>query len=214
MGKGPKANSAWDVVGLQTALSLNGSLNKSDDIDKGWTVEMAIPWNSLKELTPSKAPPKNGEQWRINLSRVDWLMNHSGNTYQKQTKPNSQKPLQEQYYVWSPQGKIALHHPETWGYVQFAKERVGEELIAFRPNPEEQIKWALWQLHYQQSAYFKKYKKYATSIQELSKVSVDVPNYEFKVTMENYINGYQLIASTVTGNSNWVINEEGLILEK
>ena len=214
LGKGPHANSNWDVLGLQTAVSLNGTLNRSEDIDKGWTVEMAIPWSALKELTQSNAPPKNEDQWRINLSRVDWLMDLSENTYRKRTKPNSQKPLQEQYYVWSPQGKIALHHPETWGYVQFAQERVGERSIAFKPNTEEPIKWALWQLHYQQSAYFKKYKKYATSIQEFSKVSLDIPNYEFKLTLDNYTNGYQLIAPTVKGNSNWIINEEGLILKK
>ncbi len=33
---------------------------------------MAIPWSALKELNNSKTPPKNEDQWRINLSRVGW----------------------------------------------------------------------------------------------------------------------------------------------
>ena len=212
IGKGPHAKTTWDVDGIQTAVSLNGTLNNPTDIDKSWTVEMAIPWSAMKEISTTNTPPKNGDQWRMNLSRVDWLMDVVGNNYQKQTKPNSEKPKQEQYHVWSPQGKIALHHPELWGYVQFTQKRVGVESVVFAPNPEEQIKWVLWQLHYQQAAYFKKYKKYATSILELSKVSVNILGYQFKLTMENNINGYQLIAPTVEGDRFWVINEEGQIL--
>lgn len=214
IGKGPHANTNWNITGLQTAVSLNGTLNKPDDEDEAWTVEMAIPWNAMKKITNTHSPPKNGDQWRMNLSRVDWLMDENENTYKKQIKQNSKKPKQEQYYVWSPQGRVALHQPETWGYVQFTQKRVGEELIFFDPNPEEQIKWALWQLHYQQAAYYKKYKKYATSIRELSKVDVKTPDYQLKLTMENYTEGYQLMAPTVEGNSNWVINEEGQILKK
>ncbi len=206
------ANTKWDVKGLKTAVSFNGTLNQPKDIDENWTVEVAIPWSPMKEISAASVPPKSGDQWRMNLARVDWLLKIEGNTYQKQLKPNRKKPKQERYDVWSPHGKIDLHQPEMWGYVQFTKKRVGEGAVAFTNNPEEQIKWALWQLHYQQAAYFKKHKKYATSIQELSKVSVNIPNYQFDLTIENSLNGYQMKAPTIKGNNYWVINEEGQIL--
>ncbi len=212
IGKESAANSKWNLQGLQTAVSFNGTLNQTHDIDDDWTVEIAIPWSAMKELSTTNSPPLNGDQWRMNLARVDWLLKIKENSYQKQMKPNKKRPEQERYDVWSPHGKIDLHQPEMWGYVQFTQKRVGEGQVSFATNPEEHIKWALWQLHYQQAAYFKKHRKYATSIQELSKVSVDIPNYQFDLTIKNSSDGYQLAAPTINGNSHWVINEDAQIL--
>ena len=212
IGKESAANSKWNLQGLQTAVSFNGTLNQTRDIDDDWTVEIAIPWSAMKELSTTNSPPLNGDQWRMNLARVDWLLKIKENSYQKQMKPNKKRPEQERYDVWSPHGKIDLHQPEMWGYVQFTQKRVGEGQVSFATNPEEHIKWALWQLHYQQAAYFKKHRKYATSTQELSKVSVDIPNYQFDLTIKNSSDGYQLAAPTINGNSHWVINEDAQIL--
>ena len=43
-----KANVGWDMVGLQTAVALDGTLNDPSDEDGGWTVEIAIPWAALR----------------------------------------------------------------------------------------------------------------------------------------------------------------------
>jgi hypothetical protein len=58
---------------MQTAVNVEGTLNKREDKDKGWTVEMAIPWADVKgkgtyELS---LPPKIGDTWRINFFRLD-----------------------------------------------------------------------------------------------------------------------------------------------
>ena len=51
-----KANVAWDMVGLRTAVGLDGTLNDPADEDGGWTVEIAIPWAALRP-PESAAPP-------------------------------------------------------------------------------------------------------------------------------------------------------------
>ena len=49
-----------------------------------------------------------------------------------------------------------MHMPEMWGYVQFTNVHSGEGTVSFVEDPDEQIKWALWQLYFQQQAYYEK----------------------------------------------------------
>ena len=111
-----KANISWNFEGLKSAVSLQGSLNNPVDIDTSWTVEIAIPWKSFS--ANDGIPPENGDQWRINFSRVQWDLEIE--TYVKVNKP-------EHNWVWSPQGKVNMHIPEKWGLVKFIG-RANEEL--------------------------------------------------------------------------------------
>jgi len=65
------AINAWEITGLKTAVHVNGTLNDPTDKDVGWTVEIAWPWVGLNELAFKVAPPKDGDRWRINFSRVE-----------------------------------------------------------------------------------------------------------------------------------------------
>ncbi len=59
---------------LQAEVAVDGTLNKRDDQDKGWTVEMAIPLEDVKGLDKGstlKLPPSVGDKWRINMFRMD-----------------------------------------------------------------------------------------------------------------------------------------------
>ncbi len=100
--EGGKADNSWDIPGLKTAVALNGTLNKSDDTDKGWTVEIAIPWTAFGSRLPVERP-KPGTEWRVNFSRVEW----------KAGQPK------EDNWVWSQQGAVNMHIPEMWGYLRF-----------------------------------------------------------------------------------------------
>jgi hypothetical protein len=54
-------------------VKVDGTLDKRDDEDKGWTVEMAIPLADVNGLDKAgaKVPPALGDSWRINLFRLD-----------------------------------------------------------------------------------------------------------------------------------------------
>src|SRR6516165_2708452 len=69
---GGRAVNSWEIPGLKTAVHVNGTLNNPSDTDKGWSVEMAFPWKVLRELAYKPAPPRDGDQWRVNFSRVEW----------------------------------------------------------------------------------------------------------------------------------------------
>lgn len=55
-------------------VAVDGTLNKREDKDKGWTVELAIPLEDVKGLDKAsgvKIPPAVGDTWRFNMFRMD-----------------------------------------------------------------------------------------------------------------------------------------------
>jgi hypothetical protein len=107
-----KADNSWEIPGLETAVAIDGTLNDPRDRDRGWTVEIAMPWPAFTEHS-GKGRPNVGDEWRINFSRVEWQVDVVAGKYVK--RPG----LREDNWVWSPQGEIDMHVPERWGYVRF-----------------------------------------------------------------------------------------------
>jgi hypothetical protein len=60
---------------VKAAVVVNGTLNKRDDQDHGWVVELALPLEDVKGLDTKAAlprlPPQVGDSWRINMFRMD-----------------------------------------------------------------------------------------------------------------------------------------------
>lgn len=110
---------------LASAVRLDGVLNDPYSPSVGWSVEVALPIEQLMRYNADEAQrPKPGVFWRINFSRVQWALTVNGSAYVK--TPNCQScphpgTAAEDNWVWSPQGEIAMHNPETWAIVQFAE---------------------------------------------------------------------------------------------
>ena len=116
---GGSADNGWGIPGLKTAARVNGTLNDSRNRDKGWTLEMGIPWKAFGQAARMPLPPVAGHVWRVNFSRVEWRHEiHEG-------KYGRVPGTKEDNWVWSPQGKVNMHLPERWGYVQFAEKAGG-----------------------------------------------------------------------------------------
>ncbi len=144
---GGPADNSWEIPGLKTAVAVQGTLNDPSDVDEGWTVELAIPWKALAGRAGRPAPPSDGDRWRINFSRVEWLHEVVDGRYRKVPE----KP--EDNWVWSPQGVVDMHRPETWGYLQFSTQPPGGEPVAFRPDHAYPAKRRLMQVYHAQNAY-------------------------------------------------------------
>jgi hypothetical protein len=100
--EGGKADNSWEIPGLRTAVYVKGTLNDSEHQDKGWSVEIAIPWTAFAARFPVDKPSP-GTTWRMNFSRVEWKAGQK----------------REDNWVWSPQGVINMHVPAKWGYLNF-----------------------------------------------------------------------------------------------
>ncbi len=135
---GPAVN-GWEIKGLQTGVSIDGTLNDPTTRDVGWTVEIAIPWAALAEIARCPCPPRDGDQWRINFSRVEWQTRGVGSRYEK--APG----LAEDNWVWSPMGVIDMHRPERWGVLQFcSRHEAPPPALPYPGAVERQVLAAVW----------------------------------------------------------------------
>lgn len=117
--EGGKARDAFDMAGLRSAVARDGTLNDPRDRDRGWRIELAIPFRSLATAEVTTRVPRDGEAWKVNFSRVDWDLESRAGGYAKVLDPATGKPRPEANWVWSPQGVIDMHLPERWGVVVF-----------------------------------------------------------------------------------------------
>ncbi len=111
---GGEADHDWTLEGLRTAVHVDGTLNDPGSEDRGWSVEIELPWAAVEQTIPAA-----GSSWRINFSRVEWSVHIEDGRYVKDPAPDDQ-PHPEENWVWSPQGRVDMHQPDTWGTVVFA----------------------------------------------------------------------------------------------
>src|SRR6266540_3885797 len=164
---GGSAINGWDIEGLRVGVDVRGTVNQTTDRDEGWTVEIAMPWKILREAAPDRRPPKAGDRWRVNFSRVQWQVDVADGRYAKRLRPGTHDPLPENNWVWSPQGAINMHMPERWGYVQFANVAAGSGPESFVDDPNERVKWALRRLYYRQRPFRDANGRYAATLDAL-----------------------------------------------
>lgn len=150
---GGPAIDAWDIPGLRTAVAVDGTLNDARDTDRGWTVEIAIPWRALAPLAGGRAcPPRPGDVWRLNFSRVQWRTRVIDGVYRKLEDEATGRPLPEDNWVWSPQGLIAMHCPEMWGEVVF-DDGQGRAVAGGADHLRHRLGALLMPLYYRQQAH-------------------------------------------------------------
>ena len=58
--EGGHAVNEWNISGLQLAVALRGTINHPRDRDRGWTVELAIPWAAFADSGRNAVPPRAG----------------------------------------------------------------------------------------------------------------------------------------------------------
>lgn len=156
---GGSAENAFELTGMKSGVHVKGTLNNPADRDEGWSVEIAIPWRSLSQHTRQFCPPREGDQWRANFSRVEWKYDVVDGRYVK--RPN--RP--ENNWVCSPQGIVDMHRPERWGYVQFTKKQPGA--VAFVPDAKLPARDALMEVYHDQKSYHARHGRWAGDLDEL-----------------------------------------------
>jgi hypothetical protein len=201
----------WTLTGLKSAVKINGTINKSNDIDKGWILEIAIPWRVYKKSYFEENVPVN-KFWRVNFSRVNWEFQITNGKYQRK-KDNTGKYLPEHNWVWSPMGVINMHEPEKWGYVYFSSKKAGEK-DDFTIPQDEKIKWELYKLYRTQKKYYKIHASYASTIDSLTTLEIMVDGKVLKPIIENHSTGYNLTVVSPFSHKTLILKEDGKFISK
>ena len=206
-----KAINHWNLDSLKSAIHIEGSINNHSDIDSFWTVETAIPMKALMELKNKKQPLllEEGEQWRINFSRVEWDYDIVGEVYQRKKEKNNK--LQREYnWVWSNQNVINMHEPEKWGIIQFTTE-VSSENITFIKDENREIKQVAYALFRQT--------KWGNLKALLNEKVSSIRVINVKFSDENYLNttfyktnfGFEYKINIPQSDKAFIINESGIL---
>jgi hypothetical protein len=115
-----KKQFSWNSK-MNAKVQVNGTLNKREDQDKGWTAELAIPLEDVKGMDKDQAlrlPPVPGDVWRVNMFRMDM----------PQGKP-------QQASGWSPPLVGDFHALDKFGEVVFADEKGNVPKVVTPPPP-------------------------------------------------------------------------------
>ena len=101
--------------GLRTAVHVDGTVNRRDRQDRGWTVELAFPWRGLADLADGRLlPPRDGDVWRIDCSRFEKIGRN-----REVLDPCAG-------WSWNRHGHYDSHIPEVFPYVEFSSKSVAE----------------------------------------------------------------------------------------
>jgi len=93
----------FDLTGYLLATHIDGTLNMRGDVDRGWQLEVAVPFTNFDDFT-TKLPPRPGDTWRAQICRWDG------------TEPDRALSL------WTHSGRKSPdpHNPERFGNLVFA----------------------------------------------------------------------------------------------
>ncbi len=199
---GGTAENKWEFEGMKTAVHLNGTINDPSDQDRGWSVEIFLPWSSLQKHSTKSLPPKLGDFMRLGFSRVQWQWNIVDGKYKKV------EGTKEDNWIWSAQGIIDMHRPERWGYVVF----VGAE------NPAVEIKTRDWiavenqlmEIYHRQRTFHSKNGRYAGDLPELKiepAVLESLSGVQMSLTADGFV-AQVVVGSKPGGATRWLVRQD------
>lgn len=201
-----KPVNGFDIHGMKTAVHINGTFGTLDPKNVSWSVEVVMPFAALCECTPNSRPPKKGDYYRLNFSRVQWHVHEENGKIVKNKREGSDLPLPEENWVWAPTGVINIHYPELWGFLVFADDATE----SFTIPEDELIKWELRKLYYAEQIFFDQNGSYSDSLSELERIlkeyspctenktvkelnyKIEVSSHAFEISVPSSVCGHEL----------------------
>ncbi|MBM3724723.1 MAG: c-type cytochrome [Acidobacteria bacterium] len=103
----------WEPEGVQYRTTYHGRARKDESSDdREWIVELAIPLRNFAR-DAAHMPPRDGDEWRLNLQRTGGITNRQNSTWAPIAPPSK-----------------SFHTPESFGRVIFSTQ------VAAAPNAE------------------------------------------------------------------------------
>ncbi|BAU55570.1 carbohydrate-binding family 9-like protein [Mucilaginibacter gotjawali] len=199
---------SWDAEGMHSAVKVQGTVNDPSAADKGWTIEIAIPFKAIS-LANNVQVPSEGTLWRINFSRVEWDTRPENGSYVK-LKNNGGHNLPEHNWVWSPQGVVDMHCPERWGYLSFTKSNINN--TGFSLPYFEQQKRYLWLIYYHEQLWYQQHQGYTASLKAFGLGKQVVINKNRNaLSVEATPHQFMAFIRDEKDHITWAINQEGLV---
>lgn len=112
---GGTRDDSLEIPGLEMQIVTDGPVNDPAKRAGFWQVGAAIPWQTLNQIGHLGTAPEAGEQWRIQLMKMEYPAEVIGGAYQKS------ETVPESYWCFTPTEVMDIHRPWFWGYLHFAE---------------------------------------------------------------------------------------------
>ena len=105
---GRHADLNYQLPGCKHAVFIDGTINCPEVKDRGWTVEIALPWAGLQHIAGGRSvPPKPGDAFRMTAYRCH----------------HDRAQRTAKGWTWSVMGNDNIHIPERWNNVVFVERQ-------------------------------------------------------------------------------------------
>jgi hypothetical protein len=197
---------------VRTAIRNGSVLESYQIVDTSGTVPSRDGQSFRRDSSSGFAsPPRDGDHWRINFSRVQWRREIFAGTYRKI------RNSKEDNWVWSPQWTVNMHRPQTWGYVQYSTALVGSpeaKAVQFQPDHAGAAKHILHRVCEAQHEFQRRCNSFARTVRELGLTNLTHGSLSGPIRIELIGDGFIASApvrspdgTTVT----WHIRQDSLI---
>ncbi|WP_340105986.1 carbohydrate-binding family 9-like protein [Rhodohalobacter sp. 8-1] len=208
---GGRGISQWNLLDYQSAVYLDGDINNPESEDRKWTTEIALPLAAISEINSGKRTIESGVQWKVNFSRAQRRLDVADGSYKLRINPDTDRPFDPDFYVWSPQGVNNIHIPEMWGIMQFSEKIAGQGKDDFIWNRNEELKWALRQVYYRIHDYYREHGEFTDSPELLNIVEITVDDYNFDPKIMITETMFEVSTPGFDGETTWYISEDGKV---
>ncbi len=106
-GQRKNRDDSWNSK-MKYAVKIDGKLNDSSENDRGWTVEMAIPFESITDAP--NIPPADGDIWKVFFYRIN--------------RHSDKKSTSEDFMAWTPPYSGDFHNLKFMGDLVFSYELI------------------------------------------------------------------------------------------
>ena len=157
---GGPADNSWEIPGLKTAVHVDGTLNDPGDLDRGWSVEIALPVGGAGQTVQhaGAAARRRPVAHQLLARRVETRTLRGEICEDPGERP-------EDNWVWSPQG-VDRHAPAgDVGLRAVLERRAGDGGVPARPRRFGQA--SAHRIYYAQRAFHETHKRYANALDEL-----------------------------------------------
>jgi Carbohydrate family 9 binding domain-like len=105
----------WDFPGMRSAVHVDGHINERSSVDRGWTVQITLPWSGMRLLANGRSiPPKDGDTWNMFFGRFEKLTT------------GGVELMPHPAWAWTKHGVYDTHIPERWTSIRFSSQTTDE----------------------------------------------------------------------------------------
>ncbi|MCW3785609.1 carbohydrate-binding family 9-like protein [Plebeiibacterium sediminum] len=189
---------------IKCATYIQGTVNKPNDTDQYWQLEIGIPVNLKTDDTDNI--DKNGH-WKMNFVRSHWPYVVIDGAYKKIINSDTGKLYNGEQFIWAYMFDNPITKLELWGEVYVNNTNYNNNIL----TKEQRIKWELRNIFYAQKLHFEKHNRFANKIAGLKDIGFNRSALQYKANIKATKKHFIISIKDDHKKESWHIDDLGSI---